>query len=51
MPADDTSGAIQELETLIEIYNNANELQFAFEAAWNEAVHYPLLRLALLSAL
>lgn len=32
MPAHDTSGAIQELETLIEIYNNANELQFAFEA-------------------
>lgn len=47
MSADDTNGAIQELETLIEIYNNANELQFAFEAAWNEAVHYPLLRLAL----
>ncbi|KAJ9624509.1 hypothetical protein H2203_005244 [Taxawa tesnikishii (nom. ined.)] len=41
------NGAERELEALTEIYNNAKDMDLCFEAAWNEAVHYPLLRLAL----
>ncbi|KAJ9624476.1 hypothetical protein H2203_005211 [Taxawa tesnikishii (nom. ined.)] len=41
------NGDERELEALTEIYNNAKDMDLCFEAAWNEAVHYPLLRLAL----